>query len=341
MTLLPPPCKRGGAFTWLVGSDHLFKGGLCLLIIIFLTINFSRAFGRFLSNAARMSAGAVLDQFSNLVKHMESLDPKLSSKIRPSKEQLEEFQTLTKKLKCATAHIELHVAQLVEKANQRTAPTKHELDLLKSLQSSKLVDKLDNSLRARLGKNLALIFRGPDVSAWDSDKVRSRRDKIRTRCERLRAYDPRLILKWSITFQPSAWNQPTIMAENTFEFLVGKLETEEFGQIPPQIMNILQSLQQEDPFKDCNPYHEFVQKATSTMTGHEVLDAKVRVMSTEHQQQAVIPYKRQHTEHQQQDAVSYKKQCTTESELFGGKPQYDDNHRQEQIMLIKRSKGKQ
>ncbi|EED11585.1 hypothetical protein TSTA_107760 [Talaromyces stipitatus ATCC 10500] len=110
------------------------------------------------------------------------------------------------------------------------------------------------------------------------------------------------------------------MAENTFDFLVRKLETQESSKISPQIVNILQCLKQEEPFKNCDPFQEFVRKATGMATGHQELDAATEPRATL-------------TKHQQQDVVPYKRQRTTESTVSSGISHYDDNHIQEQIVM--------
>ena len=262
-----------------------------------------------------MSAGAVILQFSNLLKHAESLGPKLSTKIRPNKDQLKEIQTLCTKLKDATASIEGHVKSLLQKA----APSDKELELLNRLRSSKYFDQSNPSMMTTLRKNLVLIFRGPDVSALNTDDMRSRRDKTRARCEMLRAQNPSFILRWSITFQPSKWNLPTVMAGNTFDFLVNEMKTVA-GPIPSQFANTLKCLEQEEPLKSCKTFHEFVQTTINTMTTHQGLDAgpSPRVITAEHQQQDVVPLKRKRTE-----------------------SPHEDDDRQEKIKLIKRSDGKQ
>ncbi|EED14488.1 hypothetical protein TSTA_106960 [Talaromyces stipitatus ATCC 10500] len=267
-----------------------------------------------------MSAGAIIQQFSNLLKHAESLGPKLSSNIRPRKDQLKEIQILCMKLKEVTASIEGHVEHLLQKA----APSDKVLELLDRLRSSEPVDLLDPLLTTMLRKNLILIFRGPDVSALDSDKVRSRREKTRARCEKLRTQNPHLILRWSITFQPSTWNQPTVMTENAVDFLIDEMKMEKLGQISSQLVDILQCLAQEEPLKSCELFQQFVQQTINTMSTREEPNtaAPLQVMTAEQQQQNVVPPKRKHT---------------AESMTPGESSHEDDT--QEKIKLIKRSDG--
>ncbi|OQD95346.1 hypothetical protein PENVUL_c117G03450 [Penicillium vulpinum] len=59
---------------------------------------------------------ARFSQFSNLLNHMESFGPKLSSNIRPNRDQLDEIQKLRDRLKPALATIESHVEHLLKKA---------------------------------------------------------------------------------------------------------------------------------------------------------------------------------------------------------------------------------
>lgn len=264
-----------------------------------------------------MSAGAIILQFSNLVKHSESLGPKLS-KIRPSKDQLTEIRTLCMKLKEATASIERHVEHLL----QRSSPKDGDLDLLNRLRSSEPVDLLDPLLASTLKRNLTLIFRGPDVSPSDSDKVKSRREKTRARCEKLRTQNPALILRWSINFQPSTWNNPTVMADKTFDFLISEMKMEKVSQMSPQIVDILQCLAQEEPLNSCESFQQFVQHTIKILSADEEPDAAAspQVITAEQQQQSVVLPKRKH--------------------ITSGESSLEDDT-QEKIKLIKRSDGKQ
>lgn len=264
-----------------------------------------------------MSAGAIILQFSNLVKHSESLGPKLS-KIRPSKDQLTEIRTLCMKLKETTASIERHVEDLLQRSS---SPKDGDLDLLRRLRSSEPVDLLDPLLVSTLKRNLILIFRGPDVSPSDSDKVKSRREKTRARCEKLRTQNPALILSWSIKFQPSTWNNPTVMAEKTFDFLISEMKMQNVSQMS-QIVDILQCLAQEEPLNSCESFQQFVQHTIKILSADDEPDAPAspQVITAEQQQQSVVLPKRKHI-------------TSGESSLE------DDTH--EKIKLIKRSDGKQ
>lgn len=269
-----------------------------------------------------MSAGAIIQQFSNLVKHSESLGPKLSSNIRPSKDQLDEIRTLRMKLKEATASIDGHVEHLLQRASLRDK----ELDLLNRLRSSQLVEQLDSSLTSMLRRNLILIFRGPGVSALDNDKVRLRKEKTRARCEKLRMQNPALILRWSIAFQPSTWNVATVMTDHTIDLLIDEIEMEKLSQISSQVVDILQCLVQEEPLKSCDSFQQFVQQTITTMSTDEEPDeepdaaAPPQVMTAEQQQQNVVPPKRKY--------------------MTPGESSHEVDT-QEKIKLIKRSDGKQ
>lgn len=208
-----------------------------------------------------MSAGAVLSQFSNLLHHMESLGPKLSSNIRPNRDQLDEIQKLRERLKPALAGIESHVEILLRKAT----PTVKERNLADRIRSFQVLDQFDPAL---FRKNLVLIFRGPDESALDTDKVRSRKAKSRIRCEKLRAQSHHLILRWAMTLQPSMWIHPTAMADNTFDFLIGDLK-ETFDQIPSRVTESLHCLKGEEPLKPCDQFQEFVKIIDRPINGEE------------------------------------------------------------------------
>lgn len=255
-----------------------------------------------------MSAGAVLTQFSNLLNHMESLGPKLSSNIRPNRDQLNEIEKLCVRLKVALAGIEAHVELLLSKA----APNAKELELANRIRSSKAVDHLPPSLTTMLRKNLVLMYLGPDESALDTIKIRSRKTKTRNRCEKLRAQSPHLILMWAMSLQPSAWIHPTVMTDSTFDSLVEELKAEKFRQIPSSITKSLDCLRNEEPLKNCKSFHVLVENINRP---------------TVDEQDTMVRYKRKRTE---RDLSAHGGPNETEN---------DDDKRQVE-MIERRSKGK-
>ncbi|KAJ5238283.1 hypothetical protein N7468_002902 [Penicillium chermesinum] len=192
---------------------------------------------------------------------MESLGPKLSSNIRPNREQFDEIQKLRERLKPALAGIESHVELLLEKAT----PKDKERNIANQIRFFPVADKFDPVL---LRKNLVLIFRGPDQSALDTDQSRIRKAKSRTRCERLRSQSPHLILKWAMTLQPSKWIHPTVMADSTFDFLLGDLKAI-FDQIPSRVTESLHCLKDEEPLKACEKFQEFVKNLDRSISVEE------------------------------------------------------------------------
>ena len=255
-----------------------------------------------------MSAGAVVTQFSNLLSHMESLGPRLSSNIRPNRDQLDEIKRLNMRLKVALADIESHVGLLLSKA----APSAKELELASRIRSSKTTDQLSPSLTTMFRKNLVLIYLGPDESALDTTKVRTRKAKTRNRCEKLRAQSPHLILMWVMTLQPSAWIHPTVMADSTFDFLIEELKADEFSQIPISIAKSLDCLKTEEPFTNCESFQVLVKSI------HQ---------STEIEQDHTVRLKRKRSE---QDTPTYSVLSKKETDL--------DKRQAE--MIERRSKGK-
>lgn len=220
---------------------------------------------------------------------MESFGPKLSSNIRPNRDQLDEIQKLRDRLKPALATIESHVEHLLKKAT----PTVKERNLANRIRSFQVAGQFDPAL---FRKNLVLIFRGPDESALDTDKVRIRKAKSRTRCEKLRAESPHLILRWAMTLQPSAWIHPTVMADSTFDFLIGDLKAI-FDQIPSRVAESLHCLKGEEPLKPCEQFQEFV----------KIIDQSISV----EEQENMARYKRIRTE---QSLPTERKRHATESD---------------------------
>ncbi|KAI7974035.1 hypothetical protein EIK77_000188 [Talaromyces pinophilus] len=266
-----------------------------------------------------MSSNAILTQFSNLLKSMESIGPKMSSNIRPTRDQLNEFRTLGAQFKTVLASFEGHLELLLRKE----APSDNDIKLAKRIRSVKKIAQISPSLTTTLRKNIVLIFRGPDESVLDTTRIRYRKAKTRARCEKIRAQSSDLILMWSMSLQTSEWNTPSNMTDNTFDFLIQELKIERFDQIPPTIIENIQCLKEEEPLKNCESFQKFVK---STEEQHATMPTQVFDGKTtqNHEHLATVPSKRQRTE-----GVSIPNTISHEA---------DD--RLQHLELIKRSNGK-
>lgn len=111
-----------------------------------------------------------------------------------------------------------------------------------------------------------------------------------------------------MTLQPSAWIHPTVMADSTFDFLIGDLKAI-FDQIPSRVAESLHCLKNEEPLKPCEQFQEFV----------KIIDQSISV----EEQENMARYKRIRTE---QSLPTEGKRHATES---------DDKQ-----MMERRSKGK-
>jgi hypothetical protein len=170
-----------------------------------------------------MSAGIILTQLSVALNHVTLITPKLVSNIRPSRDQLNHFQVLCAQFKEASANLETNLQLLLRKG----APGDKDLRLLADLKSSKDIGY--NLSLTTLRKNLILIFQGLDESVLDTSCVRIRKNKTRTRCEKLRGQTPHATLMWAVAFLLSAWNSTGAMMDNTFDFLVEELQIERWN----------------------------------------------------------------------------------------------------------------
>ncbi|KAF7594874.1 hypothetical protein BBP40_007908 [Aspergillus hancockii] len=210
-----------------------------------------------------MSVGAVLAQLSVTLAHMESIGPKLRSNIRPSRDQLNNFLVLSTRLREASASIDANLQDLLLKG----APKERDLELAKQIRAAPLTGQISPSVGNTLRKNLVLIFQGPLASALDTNNTRIRKNQTRTRCEKLRAQSHHVILQWSSSLQPSAWNTSVGMTDSTFDFLIEDLKSEEMSRVSPQLVQLLGSLEKEQPLQGCKPFELFVQDIALHMAG--------------------------------------------------------------------------
>uniref|UniRef100_A0A093VN82 Uncharacterized protein n=1 Tax=Talaromyces marneffei PM1 TaxID=1077442 RepID=A0A093VN82_TALMA len=197
-----------------------------------------------------MSASTVLSQLSVLQGHMESLAPKLISNIRPNRDQLNDFKTLSVQIKAASANIETNLQLLLRKG----LPTKKDMELAAKLRSPE--DISESASVNILRRNLITIFQGPDESTLDSNQA------------------PHAILMWAMAFQPSAWNSTGAMTDNTFDYLIEELKTANKSRIAPQTLKTLNSMKVEAPLRECETFQKFVQNMSGLEIEHQVQAAE-------------------------------------------------------------------
>lgn len=268
-----------------------------------------------------MSSNAILTQFSSLLKSMESIGPKMSSNIRPTRDQLNEFRTLSARFKTVLASFEGHLELLLRKA----VPRDNDLKLAGQIRSAKEIKQISPSLTTTFRKNIVLIFRGPDESALDTTRIRSRKAKTRARCEKIRAQSSSLVLMWSMSLQPSEWNSTSTMTDNSFDFLLEELRIERLDQIPSKIIEDIQCLKEEEPLKNCESFQKFARN-TVDEEQHATMSAQVFDGETTQDQEhlATVPSKRQRTA----------------GDSIPNTISHEADDRLQHMELIKRSKGK-
>ena len=203
-----------------------------------------------------MSVSVVLSQFDTLVARIESLGSKLRTKrIRPTRDQLNQFQNLNRKLRVGLMELDTSIQALLAIG----APDDEDIRLAASIRSAKYLGTITSPMLTALKRNLELIFTGPKTSNFNSRQVKTRNKQTEMRCEALRSRHWHVILMWAIVLQPSTWKTSAGMTDKTFEFLIDDLEDERIEKISPQVAEVLQSLATEEPMCTSDSFNIFVE----------------------------------------------------------------------------------
>ncbi|KAJ5550178.1 hypothetical protein N7461_004876 [Penicillium sp. DV-2018c] len=203
-----------------------------------------------------MSVGVVLAQFEALVTKMELIGLKLCNKrIRPTADQVNEFQNLHTRFKATLPNYETGIQRL----STIGTPDEQDVQLADHIRAAKNTPSTAPSTLTSLKRNLVLIFMGPKTFQLDSKQVKTRNRQTEVRCETLRSQHSHVILMWAIALQPSTWKTSVGMTEKTFEFLTKDLGVERLDWIPPQISEIVLSLAAEEPMNTCDSFISFAE----------------------------------------------------------------------------------
>lgn len=213
-----------------------------------------------------MSVCVVLAQFDSLVTRMESLSSKLSTKrIRPTRDQLNDFQNLHTRLKAALADYDAGIEKLLAAGY----PNEKDICIADRVRSAKDSGPITSPTLTIFKRNMALIFMGPKTSNLDSNQVKTKNKQIEMRCEILRSQNIHILIMWAMTLQPSTWKTSGGMTDMTFSFLIKDLQDERMNRIPRKISETIQSLAEEEPLKSSGFFKAFVEIVSKTELDQE------------------------------------------------------------------------
>ncbi|KAJ6054320.1 uncharacterized protein N7446_010332 [Penicillium canescens] len=213
-----------------------------------------------------MSVCVVLAQFDSLVARMESFSSRLSTKrIRPTTDQLNEFQNLHVRFKAILADYDTGVERLLTTG----LPDENDISIADRVRSDKDSRLVTSSTLTTLKRNIVLIFTGPKISKLDSSQVKTKNKQTESRCGRLRSQHSHVILMWAMALQPSTWRTSGGMTDKTFFFLMDDLQEERMKQIPPKISDTLQSLAEEEPLNTSDLFKKFIEDVRKSAVGQE------------------------------------------------------------------------
>jgi|SRR5438045_39739 len=205
-----------------------------------------------------MSTCTYVSRLESLVKRVELVVQSFHcATIQPSKDQYQVLEVLSGRLATAAAKVPAEVNALKER---NTAPSCEEGRKLISQAQSDRAEIINNAqLKSRsvFGRNISLIFKGPLDSVVDSSTTKARKDLIRKRCHSICGLSPDGLISWAVAYTPTTWTAH-LMSNETFDYLVEHIESEDAIVWPSEIYNILRGLGAEEPLQESQGYHEFL-----------------------------------------------------------------------------------
>ncbi|OJD10776.1 hypothetical protein AJ78_08306 [Emergomyces pasteurianus Ep9510] len=173
-----------------------------------------------------MSAGLVLSQFKALAARTESMLLKLTGrKIRPTRDQRDEFRKLRGRMDSSWAALNAAIAKLNHCEDEDIA-------IANQIRDTKNYQSITSPILMNLRRNLELIYIGLKDSELDSEQA--------------------------MALPPSSWKTSGGMPDGTFDFVIDDTYTERIPLLSSDILQTLQSLEKEEPLNTCDMFRELV-----------------------------------------------------------------------------------
>lgn len=108
-----------------------------------------------------------------------------------------------------------------------------------------------------LRKRFILIFKGPEMSTFDSDKAKARKLRLTERCNTVRNLPPEIVFWWAKAYPASVW-EVSQMSDGTFDYLVDKMSSQRVQALNSD-HNSICAFASERPLDSCPEYRKFIQ----------------------------------------------------------------------------------
>lgn len=205
-----------------------------------------------------MSAAVTIRQLSDLVQDLENWIAGLNDEPC-TEDELSMLDILGAKLTNAATIVQKKTGSFRPPLEEHAWKASAELRSQAQSTVSSLISqgKLERPVAFR--RNMAIIFKGPKDSEFDSSDVKSRKAITRQRCEIIRNLSPDGIVTWAASFTPSTWSGG-YLGKDIFEYLVDEIEPDSAPTWPAAIRTTVQKLQDEDEkLQSSVEYGKFVQ----------------------------------------------------------------------------------
>jgi hypothetical protein len=205
-----------------------------------------------------MTTSKFVSQLESSIKRLESLVLSLqSTSLHPSKTQYLNLAALELRLKAVAVNLPIQVEAL--KKRRAEASVEKGSKLIGQAHSEK-VDLITTGLLKYpeiFARNITYFFNGQEDSVVDSDDTKARKKLTRERCKRICNLSCDGIIFWAAAFKPTTWTA-NLMSNDTFDYVLGHIESDVYEAWPPDVYRILSGLGIEEPLRRSQTFHDFL-----------------------------------------------------------------------------------
>jgi hypothetical protein len=205
-----------------------------------------------------MTTCTYVSRLESLVKKVESVVQSFQcATIQPSKDQYQVLEALSVKLATAAANVPVEIKALKKRQTEPSCAEGRQLISQAQSDRKEIINTAQLKNRNLFGRNISLIFKGPQDSVVDSSTTKVRKQLTRMRCQSICSLSPNGLISWAVAYTPTTWTA-NLMSNDTFNYLIEHIEPQGVIVWPSEIYNILRGLGAEEPLRGSHGYHEFL-----------------------------------------------------------------------------------
>lgn len=205
-----------------------------------------------------MTTSKFVSQLESLIKRLESLVLSLqSASLHPSKTQYLSLAALDPRLRAVADSLPIQVDALKKRRAEPSIEKGRRLIEQANLEKTDLITTSQLKHPEIFAGNITFIFNGQEDSVVDSDDIKARKRLTRERCSSIRNVSSDGIISWAVAFMSTIWTA-YMMSNDTFDYVLGQIESDKYEAWPPNVYRILNGLGIEEPLQRSQTFHDFL-----------------------------------------------------------------------------------